>query len=77
MTSLAAYYFVWESDKKHGVKFEIADDRVVEILAGDETIRYVEGCRWSRARQSSWSATTDPSRVVSASVLPPVSQLEK
>jgi hypothetical protein len=38
------YYFVWEPDKKHGVKFEIANDRVVDILAGDQTIRLVEGC---------------------------------
>ncbi|MCW5649784.1 MAG: hypothetical protein KIS62_08570 [Ramlibacter sp.] len=39
-----AYYFVWERGRHYGVKFEIGGDRVSEIYAGDETIRYVEGC---------------------------------
>lgn len=38
------YYFVWEQDRRHGVKFEIAGGRVVSIYAGDYTIGYVEGC---------------------------------
>lgn len=38
------YYYVWEQGKRHGVKFEIAGDRVTEIYAGDESITYVEGC---------------------------------
>jgi hypothetical protein len=38
------YYFVWEQGKRYGVKFEIAADRVTDIYAGDESIKYVEGC---------------------------------
>lgn len=38
------YYFVWEKNRRHGVKFEIADDKVIEIYAGDESIQLVEGC---------------------------------
>lgn len=38
------YYFVWEQDKRHGVKFEVAGDTVTEIYAGDASILYVEGC---------------------------------
>ncbi|MEK8047399.1 hypothetical protein [Ideonella margarita] len=38
------YYFVWEQGKRFGVKFEIGGNRVTEIYAGDESIRYVEGC---------------------------------
>lgn len=38
------YYFVWEQDKRYGVKFEIGGGRVTEIYAGDDSIQYVEGC---------------------------------
>ena len=38
------YYYIWEDDKNHGVKFEIADDQVIKIYAGDKSIDWVEGC---------------------------------
>lgn len=38
------YYYVWEKDRQHGVKFEIVRDRVVEIYAGDRSIELAEGC---------------------------------
>lgn len=38
------YYFVWEQGKRYGVKFEIGGNKVTDIYAGDDSIRYVEGC---------------------------------
>ena len=38
------YYYVWEKNRRRGVKFEIGGDRVVAIYAGSETIMLVEGC---------------------------------
>ena len=40
----AFYYFVWETNRHYGVKFEIVDDTVESIDAGDQTIMLVEGC---------------------------------
>ena len=40
----AFYYFVWDADRRHGIKFEIVEDKVVGINAGDQTIMLVEGC---------------------------------
>lgn len=36
-------YFYWAS-KDRGIKFHIEDGKVTGITAGDESIRYVEGC---------------------------------
>ncbi|TCP11075.1 hypothetical protein EV674_1491 [Simplicispira metamorpha] len=38
------YYYIWEIGKRHGVKFEIAADKVRKIYVGDESIDLVEGC---------------------------------
>jgi hypothetical protein len=38
------YYYVWEQDKRYGIKFEIGGGKVTSIFAGDYTIGYVEGC---------------------------------
>ncbi len=38
------YYYIWEGGKRHGVKFEIAADKVIAIYVGDESIDWVEGC---------------------------------
>ena len=40
----AFYYFVWEENRRCGVKFEVVNDLVVGIDAGDESIMLVEGC---------------------------------
>lgn len=38
------YYFIWENSHSYGVKFEVVNDKVVQIYAGDESIQFVEGC---------------------------------
>jgi len=38
------YYYLWERHERYGVKFEIVEDKVREIYAGDKSIRLVEGC---------------------------------
>ena len=38
------YYYLWDSDKRHGVKFDILKDKVRRIYAGDQSIDLVEGC---------------------------------
>lgn len=39
------YYSVWDADRRHGIRFEIGDDQVTTIYAGDDSIRLVEGCQ--------------------------------
>lgn len=38
------YYFVWEKSQQRGIKFEVINDQVRFIYAGDDSIRLVEGC---------------------------------
>lgn len=38
------YYFLWNTNRSGGMKFEIANDKVTTIYAGSKTIRLAEGC---------------------------------
>jgi hypothetical protein len=38
------YYFLWNTNRSGGMKFEIANDKVATIYAGSKTIRLAEGC---------------------------------
>lgn len=38
------YFYIWETGKKRGVKFEVIGGRVKSIYAGDDSIDLVEGC---------------------------------
>jgi hypothetical protein len=38
------YCFVWDRDRRNGVKFVVVDDKVQEIHTGNASIRLVEGC---------------------------------
>nr|WP_302175127.1 hypothetical protein [uncultured Hydrogenophaga sp.] len=38
------YFYLWETSRQRGIKFEVIGGRVVTIYTGDESIRLVEGC---------------------------------
>jgi hypothetical protein len=38
------YFYIWESSRKRGEKFEVIGGRVKSIYAGDDSIDLVEGC---------------------------------
>ena len=40
----ASIFYIWESSRKRGVKFEVIGGRVKSIYAGDDSIDLVEGC---------------------------------
>lgn len=40
----AFYYFVWETDRHYGVKFEVSGGKVTMMHGGDGSIELVEGC---------------------------------